>query len=1032
MKKIALFFFTMLLASTGFAQLCQADFTVSVSGNTATFVNNSTGLSPGAIYNWSFDDGNVSGASDPTHTYNSPGYYVVCLTVSDSSSNCTSTYCDTAIINAPIPCNANFNAYPDSINSGTVYFYNTSSGGSTYLWDFNDGTTSTQQHPNHTFSGPGPWFACLTVSSATCTETYCDTIFPYTPTPCVAGFSTSLVGGGTYSFNNASQGGGWYFWSFGDGNTSTLGSPTHTYGQNGVYDVCLVTTTAAGCVDTSCVSISVGGVSNTCTADFSWSVASYGSQNIIFQNNSVGTTDYFWDFGNGETATYSFSSFNRVYLQSGNYNVCLIAYNPATGCSDTTCQVVPVTVPTPGPCDASFVSYEDTGAVAGLVHFTNLSGPGTSYSWDFGDGTTSNIFNPSHTFNGPGPFEVCVTVMDTGLNCGGTFCDSVFITNSNNNSPCAASFNWSVSPWASSNIVFNNNSYGTTNYLWDFGDGTSTTTSLPQFTHPYAQSGAYDVCLYSYNQANGCSDTVCQTIQVTVPVINCYASFTSYEDSTVAGMVYFSDQSLNGANHYWTFGDGTSSSAVNPSHQFNGVGPYVVCLTISDSFCTDTQCDTLFFTSNTSCLASFNYNVPSPTTAQVNFYNNSIGGSQFSWDFGDGNYSNSASSQVSHVYNTGGTYDVCLYSWNPATGCSDTTCQSVTVIVNTPCDAQFYAYEDSLAGGLVYFSSSSNWTLDHVWDFGDGDTSHNYSPIHQYNGVGPYVVCLTVFDSTCSDTYCDTLYFNNGGSCSASFSSNPSAFDPSTVFFNNTSAGGSDYLWDFGDGNTSTSSWAQHTYAQDGTYNVCLTVSNPATGCSDVTCQSVTITSGCNASFFWFEDTVNNDVIFCVNNSTGSNLSYLWDFGDGNTANTAYPTHTYASAGVYDVCLTVSDSSGCSDTYCDSIFAVARQEGFTINVIAPQTVGVEETDNQPLQLNGLYPNPAAEQATFDFDSKVQATAQLTITNNLGQVVDVRSITVLPGNNLVQLETATLSKGLYFVQLRADAQNVHLIERLVKR
>jgi hypothetical protein len=114
----------------------------------------------------------------------------------------------------------------------------------------------------------------------------------------------------------------------------------------------------------------------------------------------------------------------------------------------------------------------------------------------------------------------------------------------------------------------------------------------------------------------------------------------------------------------------------------------------------------------------------------------------------------------------------------------------------------------------------------------------------------------------------------------------------------------------------------------------------------------------CAAGFVMYPDA--GDVTV-VNSSTGTNLTYLWDFGDGNTSNAQFPSHTYATTGNYYLCLTIDDGAGCVDMYCDSIgengVVFNKQTGFTINVIAPPLV--TQVNEQAALTSGMniYPNP---------------------------------------------------------------------------
>jgi len=152
-------------------------------------------------------------------------------------------------------CTAFFYAIPDSSNpaSGIYQFISSSTGNPTmYSWDFGDGTTSTLQNPLHTYAANGTYLVCLTIASATCTDTYCYNVV-IGPPPCFNYFSYSFLGMDcTFSGYAASGTGPYtYAWDFGDGSTGVGSSPTHTYAVAGYYTVMLVTTDANACTATS-------------------------------------------------------------------------------------------------------------------------------------------------------------------------------------------------------------------------------------------------------------------------------------------------------------------------------------------------------------------------------------------------------------------------------------------------------------------------------------------------------------------------------------------------------------------------------------------------------------------------------------------------------------------------------------------------------------------------------------------------------------------------------------------------------------
>lgn len=233
---------------------CNATFTTNINNATAFFTAQPVQL--GWNYSWNFGDNTTGTGVVTSHQYQASGTYTVCLTVTDSANNCTSTFCDT--VNITISCVATFtntgnnnlqtfNATPLNINW-------------TYSWDFGDNTTGTGVITTHTYTSSGTFTVCLTVtdSALNCTNTFCDTVIVPAQTTCPVTFTNiNLLGVQTFSaqpvsiFNT-------YTWTFGDNTTGTGAVTTHTYLNSGTYTVCVTMTTQLGCTSTFCDTVNVG------------------------------------------------------------------------------------------------------------------------------------------------------------------------------------------------------------------------------------------------------------------------------------------------------------------------------------------------------------------------------------------------------------------------------------------------------------------------------------------------------------------------------------------------------------------------------------------------------------------------------------------------------------------------------------------------------------------------------------------------------------------------------------------------------
>lgn len=357
-------------------------------------------------------------------------------------------------------------------------------------------------------------------------------------------------------------------WDFGDGTTSALQAPSHTYAQAGWYQVCLTRTDSCG-TGTTCDSILVQ-----CPAPqpgFNH-VASSAPGAILFTNTSTSPsqiTGYSWDFGDGTTS--SGTNPMHTYSAIGTYNVCLTVY--AVCDSATFCQ--PVTVPCRSPL-ASF-SHNTSGATANFTDLSTSIGPGQSWAWNFGDGGTSTAQSPSHTYATTGTYQVCLIVTDS---CGSaSICQGV--------SPCVpptAAFQ--ANPQGLYVPFLNQSSVsGTSTYSWDFGDGNTSTVASP--AHTYAAAGSYYVCL---TVTDACGTHIsCDTLTV------CATLSAAFHFSVQNSTVDFQNWTIpiNGTTFHWDFGNGDTSALPHPTYTYAAPGNYTVCLVATDACGTDSSCQTV-------------------------------------------------------------------------------------------------------------------------------------------------------------------------------------------------------------------------------------------------------------------------------------------------------------------------------------------------------------------------------------------------------------------------------------------------------
>jgi PKD repeat protein len=418
---------------------------------------------------------------------------------------------------------------------------------------------------------------CLFITVSLTASAQCNSGFTY---------SVSATDSSLYTFTDSTTRGSWSLntWSFSDGSTYS-GSPiTHRFKYNDTFTVChTVMDSTRTCIDSTCKTIIVNTRSNVCYASFTTRIS---GDTVWFTNTSSTAQGYQWSFGDGTGS--SAKSPMHIFSRAGtpkNYTVCLSITDTINNCYDSTC--VTVTVGSRASCRAGF-TVATTKDTAIFKNTSNSNSLGVYWTWDFGDGTSSNSQDPTHVYSRYGVYNVCLVMLDSVNNCTSTYCDSIQV-DSGSVAACKASFNPSVNGL---NVSINNTSTGANTFYWTFGDGTSSTAKNPRKT--YSKTGTFTICLY-ISGSGVCTDSVCRTVQVFTT--NCKAAFRVAIDTTKKFRLYLINSSSNLSSHtyQWSFGDGSSSTLRNPKHQYATFGRYLVCLTVTDSVyrCSQTYCDSI-------------------------------------------------------------------------------------------------------------------------------------------------------------------------------------------------------------------------------------------------------------------------------------------------------------------------------------------------------------------------------------------------------------------------------------------------------
>lgn len=493
----------------------------------------------------------------------------------------------------------------------------------------------------------------------------------------------------------------------------------------------------------------------------------------------------------------------------------------------------------------------------------------------------------------------------------------------------------------------------TTQWYWDFGDGTNSTLKNP--AHIYSAAGNYTVNLTAWNDLG--SDTLSKPDYISVSYqkpLN--TNFTAYPTNASMGeTVTFTDLSNATPTQWsWDFGDGTNSTLENPTHAYTSGGYYTVNLTAGNSFGNDTlsRVNYIYIYPNAAPAAGFssNYSWENAITPLPVAFNDASTGNVTSWywDFGDG--MNSTDQNPIHIFNASpgslfGYYTVNLTVTDDVGRNSSST---ENINVKKAIYPDFIGDPTSGTAPLnVTFTDltpDANLALSNTWDFGDGESSQNSDQpfpttlSHEYTSPGSYNVTLTYYVTGMarplvatanniirpnsvwySDNYATTKTFyinvNSSQPPVADFSANvTTGKEPLTVSFNDTSTGfPTSWNWTFGDSGTSSDQNPIHTYQNAGNYTVSLTVANSdgTNATTKVDYITVLLRNPPVANFTANVTTGTAPLaVAFTDNSTNNPTGWNWTFGDGDSSDQQNPAYIYSEPGNYSVNLQVTNVDG--------------------------------------------------------------------------------------------------------------------------
>jgi PKD repeat protein len=671
----------------------------------------------------------------------------------------------------------------------------------------------------------------------------------------------------------------------------------------------------------------------------------------------------------------------------------------------------------------SFTANISEGCSPLTVNFTNTSSApnNTVYVWDFGDGNGFTGFNSTHTFSDAGYYFVVLTAKRTNGSILGEY-EQLIVVNGFTEQALdvpqedicpGAQFNFSyygdaqTISWYINNLFFSNDFYNThsLNALGDYVLKLEITT----------ECGTESV-----DRIITISNDAVPTVEIFVP-----------EPTTCPGSEIEFYAYGNFTSGTWNFGDGTTAVGSAVSHAYSLAGNYNVTFTgINECGNTASEQTSVVITNNITLPEIDADAYPQEVCPGDRVYFEVFswsGSTQFDsylWNFGDG-VTSTLPSPV-HLYGAAGNYNVTVTV--SKCGQQKTANTNVSVGNNLQIDP-FSVYmgsvsENACPGDQVLFYAGGGSTYE--FNFGDGSGVRSNTTdfegtaliAHSYSAVGTYNVTVKVING-CGNSFTDSFQFRVVNNAQVEGFIYWSDYDNTKVCqgIDFLSAGGSQFVWNFGDGNIVTTNNAiyRHSYNQSGNYLVSVTVTNGC-GNSETYSESITIKPGdtsVSGGFSWSGSAPEacKEIIFIAEGGS----EYEWNFGDGTTATSTVHNikHTYAAGGDYSVSVLVKNGCNNTATYTKSIS------------VLPCAIDNVENLNKPINLK-VYPNPSA--GTFSIESEIRGEKMdVKIFNSLGQLMINNTFS----SGFVVIDQPNWQPGFYFLIVRqgnTESRSKLLIQR----
>jgi PKD repeat protein len=1013
---------------------CTPDPTASVSFthsgcNPVSFTNTSVNA---FNYSWNFGDGNFSGATNPTHTYASAGFYLVTLSADVTNTTPPPTECtltDTAHIEIPLAAKFDF---VTGCSYAPVCFtdqstFTAGNNITSWNWNFGDANTSVLQNPCHTYTTPGTYTVTLTIGNGTCTHTYTQNVtVPAKPTAAFT-FSSPNCVNVPVTFTDASFSLiNYWNWDFGDAGTSLNQNPSHSYAAPASYPVTLIVRDIYGCYDTvqQNVTINVSALTGNITA-YPDTVVCAGTDVILVAPVCAGCT-YLWN--NGSTND------SITVTATGIYSVTM---SDASGCPYST--FIKIIVHNAPNAQIQGKTKLCMGSFTSLSVTNNIN---WTYNWLSNDlGVNGQTFNSVFAAPSlPGVYNYQVVITDTSTGCSDTTLVHLLTVYNIPVPPVISSLGASTVCQGDTVILVGSHPDTTVTFSWNTGAITDTLI--------VTKNGCYTL---EVTDTNGCTNnnTFCATVNPLPYLCSFYEGcFDTCAPYTILGPV-------GGATYQWVLNGNILPGDTSQNLTTSVSGLYSVIVTNSygctdttgvldltlypcDSLCAEFIIDSIYCDSTGKYVMLYHVINHSPDTIDeiglqilpphlsVAYAPNLIIGS-----LPPGSSSPPLSATI-YNGNAGDTlcFQSFLYINHDSTGqglcCKKLCCKSDTLcVVLPPCDIDSnccyftylwdtvrclqnpvnnmneYHFTMQVDGcGFLEIQTPSNVNLNWI------NPTFITGGITTITGIytppaGTQTMCLTFMMRDSMQQYCaDTTICIDLPPCDKPIdstclisSADSICVGQSATFLYTGNVNASTYTWQFPFGTPNTATGiGPHTvtYNTPGCHSVVLILNDNMPGtidCVDSICvyppPVATITQVGNSlqagpagmNYQWFEQNPN------------------WTILSGETNQFLNPQYSTL------FCVEVTNAEGCKDTAC----------------IDHQWMSVAEFDNDSWS---VFPNPNDGTFTLKFNAVKNETVEMKVFNTLGTVIDQRSFEVKPGEQQFYISNEKFASGIYFIQLKS--------------